>query len=50
MILIFVLIYSTKLVIIQKPDVMEQNELQIWNPEHQINQKNIKRALHFFGC
>ena len=44
------LIYITKLSIIEKPDVMDKNEIQIWNPEHQINQKIIKRATHFFGC
>ena len=37
-------LYTTKLFIIEKPDVMDKNELQIWNPDHQINQKIIKRA------
>ena len=44
------LIYITKLSIIEKPDVMDKNEIQIWNPEHQINQKIIKRAQLIFDC
>ena len=34
---------------IEKPDLMDKNELQIWNPEHQINQKIIKRAQNFLA-
>ena len=42
------LIYITKLGIVEKPDVIDKIKLQIWNHEHQINQKIIERATHFF--
>ena len=43
------LIYDTKLGIIQKPDVMDRQGFQIWNPEHEIKKKSVKWSQYFLA-